>query len=348
MTGQGLGHKVDYKQLIRVLVEEGGDLSRPEARAVVEAILNLQFSDLQIAATLVALSRKGETADELAGAIDAILSRSPPLQTGFDTAIDIGGTGGDRAGTFNISTTAAFIVAAAGVPVIKHGNRSVTSQCGSSDMIAALGVDLERSSTQEQVSADLAACNFAFVATSSSHRFAPRLGAIRRELGIRSLFNLVGPLVHPARVKRQLVGVARPAHLDLLARTLVSIGREQAFVVHGVDGLDEVSCVGETLITHVRHGVIRTFSTQPRDFGVAPCCMADLAGGGPERNAQLCAAILGGEHGPCSDAAIVAASALLVLSGKAEGFMEGAELARHAIESGKAYQGFQVFLGQGR
>jgi anthranilate phosphoribosyltransferase len=257
---------VDYKEVIRKLVEDGTDLARLEARQVVDAILNREFSDLQIAAALVALSRKGETADEVAGAVDAILSRSTFLRTGFDDAVDIGGTGGDRAGTFNISTTAAFIVAAVGVPVVKHGNRSVTSTCGSSDMIAALGVDIERSSTPEQIRADLGSCNFAFVATSSFHRFAPRIGEIRREIGVRR---------------------------------------------------------------------------------VSPCRVEDLAGGDPERNAQICTAIIEGERGPRSDAAVIAASALLVLSGKANSFMDGASMARSAIDSGKAHQVFQSFLGQG-
>ncbi|MCW8277429.1 anthranilate phosphoribosyltransferase [Pseudomonas sp. PCH199] len=337
----------DYHQVIRQLVEERADLSRLETRQVVEAILNRQFSDLQIAATLVALSRKGETADEVAGAVDAILSRSSPLQTGFDNAVDIGGTGGDRAGTFNISTTAAFVAAAVGVPVVKHGNRSVTSRCGSSDMIAVLGVDVERRSSAQQIRADLAAYNFAFVATSSFHRFAPRIGEIRREIGVRSLFNLAGPLVHPAAIKRQLIGVARPSQLGLIADALLRLGREEAFVVHGVDGLDEVSCVGETLVAHVRHGTVETFSVHPRDFGVEACRMEDLAGGDPLRNAQLCTAIIEGERGPRSDAVVIAASALLVLSAKAESFLEGASMARAAIDSGKAYQVFQRFLGHG-
>jgi anthranilate phosphoribosyltransferase len=337
----------DYHQVIRQLVEERADLSRLETRQVVEAILNRQFSDLQIVATLVALSRKGETADEVAGAVDAILSRSTPLQTGFDNAVDIGGTGGDRAGTFNISTTAAFVVAAVGVPVVKHGNRSVTSRCGSSDMIAALGVDIERSSRAQQIRADLAAYNFAFVATSSFHRFAPRIGELRREIGVRSLFNLAGPLVHPAGVKRQLIGVARRSQLELMADTLLRLGREDAFVVYGVDGLDEVSCIGETLIARVRHSTVETFSVHPRDFGVAPCRMEDLTGGDPVRNAQLCTAIIEGERGPRSDAVVIAASALLVLSARADSFLEGASMARAAIDSGKAYQVFQGFLGQG-
>lgn len=337
----------DYQQVIRQLVEEGANLTRLETRRVVEAILNRQFSDLQIAATLVALGRKGETADEIAGTVDAILSRSTPLQTGFDNAVDIGGTGGDRAGTFNISTTAAFVVAAVGVPVVKHGNRSVTSRCGSSDLIAALGVDVEQRSSARQIRADLAAYNIAFVATASFHRFAARIGEIRREIGVRSIFNLAGPLVHPAGVKRQLIGVARPTQLELMADALLRLGREEAFVVHGVDGLDEVSCVGETLVAHVRDGAVETFSLHPRDFGVDACRMHDLAGGDPLRNAQLCTAIIEGERGPRSDAVVIAASALLVLSARAESFLEGASMARAAIDSGKAYQVFQGFLGQG-
>jgi anthranilate phosphoribosyltransferase len=269
---------IDYRAVIRKLVEDRSDLDRIEAALVVDAILDLRFTDLETAATLAALGCKGETADEIAGAVDAILRRSIPLQTGFPNAVDIGGTGGDRAGTFNISTVAAFVGAAAGVPVVKHGNRSVTSACGSADMIAALGVDIERSSTPEQIRAHLTACNLAFVATSSYHRFPPRIGEIRKSLGFLSIFNLVGPLVHPAAVRRQVVGVARRAHLRVVANALVKIGREEAFVVHGVDGLDEVSCVGDTLVARVRRGVIELFSVSPRDFGVSPCLLEELTG----------------------------------------------------------------------
>jgi anthranilate phosphoribosyltransferase len=337
---------VDYRTVIRKLVEDGSDLDRTETGRVVDAILDQRFTDLETAATLAALGCKGETADEIAGTVDAILRRNIPMQTGYPDAIDIGGTGGDRAGTFNISTVAAFIGAGAGVSVVKHGNRGVTSACGSADMIAALGVNIERSSTPDQVRSDLAACHFAFVATSCHHRFPPRIGEIRRALGVRSIFNLAGPLVHPAAVRRQVVGVARRAHLPLLADALVKIGREEAFVVHGVDGLDEVSCVGETLIARVRHGAVDMFSLSPRDFGVAPCLLAELAGGDPQRNADICVALLDGERGPRRDAAVVAASTLLVLSGKAETFLDGAAMACNAIDSGSARQVLKKFLGE--
>jgi anthranilate phosphoribosyltransferase len=342
----GAPPSVNYRAVIRKLVEDRSDLDRAEAGQVVDAILDLQFTDLETAATLAALGCKGETADEISGAVDAILRRSIPVRTGFPNAVDIGGTGGDHAGTFNISTVAAFVGAAAGVPVVKHGNRSVTSACGSADMIAALGVDIDRSSTPEQIRADLTACNLAFVATSCYHRFPPRIGEIRKLLGVRSIFNIAGPLVHPAAVRRQVVGVARRAHLQVVANALVKIGREEAFVVHGVDGLDEVSCVGDTLVARVRRGAVELFSVSPRDFGVSPCLLEELAGGNPQHNAGICISILDGERGPRRDAVVVAASTLLVLSGKARTFLDGAVIACDAIDSGNARQVLKKFVGE--
>jgi anthranilate phosphoribosyltransferase len=336
-----------YRALIRTLVETRADLARAEAAALVAALLDGHYTDLESAALLVALARKGETADEVAGAVDAILARSapPPLAPDCD-ALDIGGTGGDRAGTFNISTVAALIAAAAGVPVIKHGNRGVTSACGSSDLLAALGADVARSSTPARIAADLAACGFAFVATASYHRFPPRVSEIRRALGVRSLFNLAGPLVHPARVRRQIVGVAQPELLDVIATALLRLGRDAAFVVHGSAGLDEISCAGETRIARVRGGVLDTFSVSARDFGLPACRVEDLAGGDPARNAALCRAILAGEPGPRRDTAVAAAGALLVLGGRATTFIDGAAAARGALDSGAAERLLQRFLSE--
>ncbi|MHC2484660.1 anthranilate phosphoribosyltransferase [Rhizobium leguminosarum] len=336
-----------YSETIRRLVEERIDLSEQEASAVIDGILDQEFSDLQISALLAALAQKGETAAEIAGAVDAILKRSNPLLTGRHDVLDIGGTGGDRAGTFNISTTAAFIVAAAGIPVIKHGNRSVTSKCGSSDLMMALGVDIANCSKPQQVLASLDACNFAFVATSHFHRFAPRIAEIRREVGIRSIFNLAGPLVHPARIRKQIVGVAKPGHVALLADALSRLGRDDAFVVHGTGGLDEVSCIGETTVARVARKKITMFTVSPEDFGVSPCNRQDLVGGDPARNAEICISILRGEQGAKSDAAIVTASAALLLAGRAATFLEGAAMARAAITSGFAHRTFENFLRQG-
>lgn len=335
-----------YGPILRKLIEDRRSLDREEARRVVAAVLDGAFTEIETTSALVALAAKGETPEELAGAVEAILGRSAPLDTGAADAVDIGGTGGDRAGTFNISTTAAFIAAAAGVPVIKHGNKAVTSACGSADLMTALGVDLALASRPDRVRASLARCNFAFVATSAFHRFPPRIGQVRREIGVGTIFNLAGPLAHPARVTRQIVGVARDRQLPLLAQTLAALGRDRSFVVHGADGLDEVSCVGTTSIVSIANGRMERLVVSPRDFGVAPCGIDELAGGSPQDNAEILRGVLSGAQGPRADAAIVAAGALLVLSEKARTFLEGAQLARSAIVDGRATHVLQKFLGQ--
>lgn len=333
-----------YPPLMRKLIESRGDLDRAEAAAMIDSILELRFTDLEISALLTALAGKPETADEIAGAVDSIMERSAPLPIDATDAIDIGGTGGDRAGTFNVSTTAAFIAAAAGARVIKHGNRSVTSACGSADLINALGVDVARCSTPERIAASLAAHRFAFVSTASFHRFPPRIGEIRRALGVRSLFNLAGPLVHPAAVKQQIVGVAQPSQMPVIASALSKLKRDAAFVVHGTVGLDEVTCAGETLVTRIQHGETSSFSVTAHDFGLPPCRIDDLRGGDPSENAAICRAILAGEPGPRTDTAVAAAGMALVLCGRAQTFLDGARQARHAIDTGGARQTLDHFI----
>lgn len=333
----------DFQTVMRVLVEEGRDLCRWQSRQVVSALLEQRFDALEMAAILTALARKGETADEIAGAVDAIQARHPPCDLGTTQALNIGGTGGDRAGTFNISTTASFVVAAAGVPVVKHGNRSVTSACGSSDMMAALGVPIQRRSDVLQMRADLQAANFAFVATSAYYGFPALLTEVRRRMGIRSLFNLAGPLVHPAGVRFQLLGVARACLMGPVVNAMVRLGGMRAFVVHGVDGLDEVSCVGDTLVSSVRDGVVKTFRVRPEDFDVQPCLLQQLRGGDPQRNARICQDVLLGQPGPYREATVVAASAALVLAGRFDVFRDAAAAARQAIDSGRAHQILTTF-----
>ena len=334
---------MDFKAVIRSLVEDGCDLSREQSRTIVSAILDVRLGNVETAAILVALARKGETADEIAGAVDAILALRPPFSLGAITALNIGGTGGDHAGTFNISTTASFVVAAAGVPVVKHGNRSATSACGSSDVIAALGVDIAKSGDADQMRADLHACNFAFVATSAYYRFPATLTELRRRIGVRTIFNLAGPLVHPADVRLQLIGVARRSLMAPMVGAVAKLGDVAAFVVHGVDGLDEVSCVGETLINIVRGGTVEALTVRPKDFDVEPCRMSDLKGGDAQRNAEICREVLQGRPGPFRDATVVAASAALVLAGRSASFKDAASICRLAIDSGRAHRVLETF-----
>lgn len=337
----------DFKTVIRALVEERQDLTRQQCREVISALLEQRFDELETAAVLTALARKGETADEIAGAVDAILARHPPFSLGAVKALNIGGTGGDRAGTFNISTTASFVVAAAGVPVVKHGNRGVTSSCGSSDMMAALGIPIQNRSAPQRMRADLEASNFAFVATSAYYGFPASLSEVRKRIGIRSIFNLAGPLVHPAGVELQLLGVARASLMAPMADALVQLGGVRAFVVHGVDGLDEVSCVGDTMVSSVQDGVVSGFILRPEDFDVQPCTLHELRGGDPRRNAQICQDVLLGQSGPFRDATVVVASAALVLAGRAESFKDAAAASRQAIDTGRAHQVLKTFQGGG-
>lgn len=341
----GVQVAMDFRTVIRTLVEDQQDLTRQQCRAVISALLEQRFDELATAAVLTALASKGETADEIAGAVDAILARHPPFSLGSVQALNIGGTGGDRAGTFNISTTASFVVAAAGVPVVKHGNRSVTSACGSSDMMAALGIPIQSRSDSQRVHADLEASNFAFAATSAYYRFPASLSVVRKRLGIRSIFNLAGPLVHPAGVQLQLLGVARPSLMAPMADALVRLGGVRAFVVHGVDGLDEVSCVGQTLVSSVRDGMVSSFTVRPEDFDVRPCQLHELRGGDPQRNAQICQDVLRGQAGPFREATVVVASTALVLAGRFNSFKDAATAARQAIDAGRAHEVLTKFQG---
>ncbi|EPJ9037364.1 anthranilate phosphoribosyltransferase [Serratia ureilytica] len=332
-----------FRNVLQILVEKRLSLSREQTRDLVQAMLGQQLDDMQIGALLVAMAQKGESADEIAGAVDAIAARCRPLVSGLPLTLNIGGTGGDRSGTFNISTTAALVVAAAGVPVIKHGNSRVTSVSGSSDMMSALGIDVSRKGDEAWLRRSLATSNFAFLSTSSWYAFPERLTAVRRALGVRSLFNLSGSLVHPANVTHQLIGVAHASLLYPMAEALVRLGKVTAFIVHGAGDLDEVSCLGETQVLCVSDGCIGRFSVQPDDFEVPACELRALRGGAAERNAKICLAVLNGERGAYRNATIVSAATALVLAGKTRSFGEAAKLVRQVLDNGRAYQVLKRF-----
>lgn len=335
--------RMEFSTVIRALVEDRNNFSRQQSREIVGALLEQRFDALETAAVLTAFACKGETAEEIAGAVDAIRDRHPSFSLGALKALNIGGTGGDRSGTFNISTTASFIVAAAGIPVVKHGNRSVTSACGSSEMMAALGVPVQQCSDVRQVYAALQVSNFAFIATSAYYGFPAALSETRVRIGIRSLLNLAGPLAHPARVQFQIIGVAHSCLIAPMADAVVKLGGVRAFVVHGVDGLDEVSCVGETLVSSVQDGVVNTFRVQPADFDIQPSQLSELRGGDPQHNARICQDVLLGQLGPFRDAAVAVASMALVLAGRTDSFKAAAYLSRQVIDSGQAHQVLRNF-----
>lgn len=342
--------RIDPKALIRDLAAAPGRhlLHREQARWMVADLLEDRYAPEQAGAILALMAQRHEAAQEIAGAVDALLDHTPALQICTDDAVDIGGTGGDGGRTFNISTVAALVVAGAGVPVVKHGNRAVSGRAGSADLIEALGADPIRRSHPDIVGADLDRCGFAFIATPAHYRFPERLSALRRALGIPSLFNLAGPLAHPAGLRRQVVGVARPWQIRDMADAARELGRSRAFIVHGLAGIDEISPAGETVVIRVDGGALDRMTVSAADFGLAACSLDDLAGGDAARNAAICQAILAGSRGPGTDAVVMAAALTLMAAGRARGFTEGAAMALHALTSGGARQVLMRFLGQDR
>jgi len=318
---------------IKKLVERQ-NLERTEMYDVFGYVMDGKATDVQKSAFLVALRMKGETAEEIAGAAMAMRERVTPLQTNGADVIDTCGTGGDGRGTFNISTVAAIVAAGAGAIVAKHGNRAVSSSCGSADLLSELGVAIDL---------DAARMSEVLRRTGISFLFAPKLhpamGAVmgvRRELGVRTIFNVLGPLTNPAFAKRQVIGVYSDHLVDVLARVLLALGSEHAVVVHSRDGLDEISVSAPTRVAEVRHGEIRSYELTPESVGVRHHPIEKIAGGDSRENARIACAILSGEDGARSDIVIANAAAALYVAGIAPTIRDGVSLAREAIKSGEA------------
>lgn len=319
-------------------------LSRGEARAVMGEILGGQCSDAQTAALLVALHMKGETVEEIVGFAEAIRAAAIPLDlhasvldasgTGRDALVDTCGTGGDASGTFNISTATAFVVAGAGVRVAKHGNRSVTSKCGSADVMEALGVNINLPS--EWIAACLAQVGLAFLFAPAMHSAMKHVQTARRELRLRTVFNLLGPLTNPARATCQVVGVYSADLVEKLAEALSMLGLHRALVVHGSDGLDEITITGPTRIAEVRDGQVHTYEVTPEEFGLQRAAMEDIAGGDSAQNAALIREVLSGKKSARRDVVLLNAAAALVAAGRADRLREALPLAVTAIDSGGA------------
>ena len=331
-------------EAVRVLVERR-DLTRIEAAAAMEAIMTGAATHAQMAAFLTALRMKGETVEELIGFAQVMRQKVVRVRThGEEVAaltgtdremlIDTAGTGGDATGTFNVSTATAFVVAGAGLRVAKHGNRSVSSLCGSADVVEALGISLEL--TPAQVARCIDEVGIGFLYAPLLHTAMKHVMPARREMGIRTVFNVLGPLTNPAGANAQVIGVYAPALTEPLAHVLAELGTVRAFVVHGADGLDEVSNTGESRLSEVRDGQVRTFTIQPEDFGLRRATIADLRGGDREQNAQIIKGILAGEDGPRRDIVLMNATAALMAGGRAPDFKEGVALAAHAIDTGAA------------
>jgi anthranilate phosphoribosyltransferase len=310
------------------------DLTSEEAADAMGVIMDGQAQSSQIAALLMGLALKGERPVEMVGLASAMRRRATPMPERVDHVFDTCGTGGDGAHTFNVSTAAAIVLAACGVRVAKHGNRAVSSRCGSADVFEALGLDIE--APIDRVVSTLRTVGLAFFFAPAWHPSMRHAAPTRRELGIRTSFNLLGPMTNPAGATRQLVGVSKPEHTELVARTLGVLGAERAWVVHGADGLDEISTSGYTKISEWVNGSVRTFYLHPADVGIARASVSDLSGGTAAENAALIESLLAGAPGPRRDIVVLNAGASLLVAGKAARLEDGMAAAAAAIDSGAA------------
>jgi anthranilate phosphoribosyltransferase len=310
------------------------DLSAGEAAGAMGVIMDGGAEPAHIAGLLMALAVKGERPAEMVGFATAMRSRSLPLPTPLGVVFDTCGTGGDGGPTFNVSTAAAIVLAGCGLRVAKHGNRATSSRCGSADVLEALGVGLD--APPDRVVRAVEQANLGFFFAQAWHPSMRHAAATRRALGVRTAFNLLGPLTNPARPSRQIVGVSRPEHAELLAMALGSLGAERAWVVHGASGLDELSTTGHTKVCEFRNGSVRAFYLHPGDVGLPVAALGDLAGGSAEENAALIERLLNGEGGPRRDIVLLNAAAALLVAGLVETLADGLARAAAAIDDGRA------------
>ena len=314
-------------------IAAGIKLGETEAEEAFDHLLSGEVTPSQIGAFLMGLRVRGETIPEITGAVRAMRSKMLKVSAPGN-AIDIVGTGGDGHGTFNVSTLAALIVAACGVPVAKHGNRAASSKSGSSDILTALGVEIGLDAAS--ISQCLARAGICFMWAQTHHGAMRHVAPVRTELGIRTIFNLLGPLCNPAGVTYQLLGVFSPDWLEPLAEVLRNLGSESVWLVNGSDGLDEVTTTGPTRVTALKKGEIKTFEITPEEAGLPRATLADLKGGDPQQNAAALLAVLNGAKTAYRDIAVFNAAAALVMAGQAQNLAEGAACAAEAIDSGRA------------
>lgn len=324
---------IDAKEALRRLAS-GESLGREETEELFGQLMDGLVTETFKAALLVALRMKGETVAEIAGAASAMRRRVIPIPHQTPSVIDTCGTGGDGRGTFNISTAAAFVAAAAGLAVAKHGNRSVSSRSGSADVLAALGVKIELDPATAGAAIDAVGISFLFAPLL--HPAMREVMPVRRELGLRTIFNVLGPLTNPAGARRQLMGVYAESLVEPIGRVLGELGAEHALVVHGADGLDEITTTGPSWLCEVRGGDVRCFTLEPEDLGLRRATLAELAGGTPEENAAAMRRVFAGEPGPLADVTALNAGAALYVGGRAESLRSGVEQARDILASGAA------------
>lgn len=328
--------------IIKIVNKE--DLSFDEAYAVMNEIMNGETTPTQNAAFLAALSTKSakaETTGEIAGCAKAMREHATPVDTDFDL-FEIVGTGGDNAGSFNISTTSAIVAAAGGMKVSKHGNRAASSKCGTADCLEALGVNIDEDPDKcRQLLEKVGIC---FFFAQKYHTSMKYVGAIRKELGFRTVFNILGPLTNPAHPKRQLLGVYDEYLIEPLAKVLMELGVKRGMVVYGMDKLDEISLSAPTKVCEIKDGSLHTYEIKPEDFGLSRCKKEDLAGGDPKENAAITLSILNGEKGAKRDAVLLNAGAALYIGEKAKSMQEGINLAARLIDSKKALKVLEDFI----
>jgi anthranilate phosphoribosyltransferase len=347
---------------LQLIANQNISLAREQAREVMAEVLAGKCTDAQIAALLVALRMKGETVEEIVGFAEAIRSAAAPLPinpatsgaldlsgTGrdalaesADSLVDTSGTGGDASGTFNISTATAFVTAGAGVRVAKHGNRSISSKCGSADVIEALGINIQLS--PERSAQCLREIGLCFLYAPNLHPAMKQVQAVRRELRMRTMFNLLGPLTNPAKASGQVVGVYSLDLVEKLAEALSMLGLRRALVVHGLDGLDEITITGPTRIAEARLGNVRSYEVTPEEFGLSRATLADIAGGDAAENAAIIREVLDGKKSPRRNVVLLNSAAALVASGKAEHLLEAIPLAVTSIDSGAAAEKLESLI----
>jgi anthranilate phosphoribosyltransferase len=330
-----------FKPLI-AKVAAGSQLSRADAAAAFDAILSGEVTPSQLGGFLMALRVRGETVEEITGAVTAMRAKMLPVVAPPD-AIDVVGTGGDGSGSYNVSTLAALIVAACGVPVAKHGNRAASSKSGAADTLAALGVKV--GVAPAVVERCIREAGIGFMLAPTHHAAMRHVGPTRAELGTRTIFNLLGPLANPAGVKRQLIGVFSAAWLLPMAEVLRNLGSERVWITHGADGLDEMSTTGTTKIVELNDGAIRAFEIAPQDVGLARVDLAALKGGDAAHNAEALKAVLGGARNAYAEIAMLNAAGALVVAGKARELAEGVAMAGDALASGAAKRVLDRLVG---
>jgi anthranilate phosphoribosyltransferase len=320
----------------------GEKLTREEAEAAFDIIMSGEATPTQIGGFLMALRVRGESVDEIAGAVCSMRGRMTPVAAP-EGAIDIVGTGGDASGTYNISTCSAFVVAGAGVPVAKHGNRALSSKSGAADALTALGVKIDL--TPDKIAECIREAGIGFMFAPHHHAAMRHVGPSRVELGTRTIFNLLGPLCNPASVRRYMLGVFAKEWVEPVARVLGSLGAETAWVVHGSfgerNGIDEISSTGTTYVTELKRGHVRSFQIEPAEFGVVPAEPEALLGGAPEENAKALRGVLEGTLGAFRDVVIMNAGAALMVAGRAALTEDAAKLARSSIDSGRALKALE-------